>query len=93
MRAEAALDAVSRDHAAMWCDLLLGRIEEETARFGVTRRAELYMRVAGLPLDRVLDALEIDEASWVDRVADLRAQEQRNRAAHRPSEQLEEGGC
>jgi hypothetical protein len=83
----------SKDEAAMWCDLFLGRVEEQSARFGVTRRAELYMRVAGLPLDRVLDALEIDGPGWADRLADLRAQEERDRAAHHQPVSVESGGC
>ena len=48
---------------------------------GVTRRAELYMRVAALPLDRVLDALKTDEAGWSVRVFELRQAEARNLAA------------
>jgi hypothetical protein len=80
------------DEAAMWCDLLLGRIEEDTARFHVTRRAELYMRVAGLPLARVLDALNIDESGWATQLAELRAQEERNRAANNQPVRLDGGG-
>lgn len=79
--------------AAMWCDLLLGRIEEDTARLHVTRRAELYMRVAGLPLARVLDALDIDESGWATQLAELRAQEERNRTAHEQRAGTEGGGC
>lgn len=69
------------DEAGMWCDLLLAHIHAESAHLGVTRRAELYMRVAGLPLDRVLDALKIDGAGWSVRVSELRQAEARNLAA------------
>lgn len=46
----------------------------------MTRRAELYLH-AGLPLERVLDALKISRATWYRRVADARAQEEANRLA------------
>lgn len=78
------------DRAAMWCDLLLGHRVAETAHVGVTRRAELYLRVAGLPLATVLDALETDEAGWQTRLAQLRARERENRAAHAGSTEREE---
>lgn len=70
-----------RDESSMWCDLLMGHLHAESAHFGVTRRAELYVRVAGLPLDRVLDALQTDEPGWQARLAALRIQEQRNQDA------------
>lgn len=71
------------DAAAMWCDLFVAHAAAKSAHFAVTRRAELYVRVAGLPLDRVYDALEIDEAGWAERLADLRANEKANRDAWR----------
>lgn len=70
------------DEAAMWCDLLLADRQAESARFDVTRRAELYTRVAGLPLAKVLDALGVDEDGWGRRLAELRAWQRENRAAH-----------
>jgi hypothetical protein len=68
-----------KDEAAMWCDLFTAHNAAESAHFAVTRRAELYARVAGLPLEKVYDALKTDGAGWVARLADLRANEQRNR--------------
>ena len=70
------------DEIAMWCDLLLANAHADGERFHVTRRAELYMRVAGLPLERVLDALDVDEDGWLSRVAEARASEAKNRAVH-----------
>lgn len=70
-----------RDSAAMWCDLVLSHIQAECAGLAVTRRAEIYMRSAGLPLDRVLDALRIDETDWNTRVAALRRSEEENSRA------------
>lgn len=71
----------SKDEAAMWVDLLMGHTRAESAHLDVTRRAELYVRVAGLPLDRVLDALRTDEPGWAARLAALRVSEARNREA------------
>lgn len=65
----------------MWVDLLESHLRAESARFRVTRRAEVYLRAAGLPLERVLDSLRTDEAGWAARVTELRAQERANRAA------------
>jgi hypothetical protein len=70
-----------RDEAGMWCDLMLAHNAAESARFAVTRRAELYIRVAGLPLEKVYDALGTDAAGWAQRLTDLREQQRRNRAA------------
>jgi hypothetical protein len=70
-----------KDNAQMWCDLFVAHRAAENAHYGVTRRAELYLRVAGLPLAKVLDALEVDAAGWAERLADLRVHEQRNREA------------
>lgn len=35
------------DEAAMWCDLVLGHADAVSAHTQVTRRADLYVRVAG----------------------------------------------
>lgn len=70
------------DAIAMWCDLLTANLHAENASLAVTRRAEIYMRAAGLPLDRVFDALAIDEQRWTERVAALRASELANKAAY-----------
>lgn len=71
----------SRDRAEMWVDLLTAHATAQSAGFAVTRRAELFMRLGGLPMETVLDALGTDEAGWAARVADARASEARNRAA------------
>jgi hypothetical protein len=70
-----------QDESGMWCDLMLAHNAAESAQFAVTRRAELYVRVAGLPLEKVYDALGTDAAGWAQRLSDLREQERRNRAA------------
>jgi hypothetical protein len=62
--------------ARMWADLLAGETQVRTAAHDVTRRAELYLH-AGLPLERVLDALRISRATWYRRVAELREHEDR----------------
>jgi hypothetical protein len=47
------------------------------AAFDATERAILYLD-AGLPLDRVLDALKISRATWYRRVADHDAERAAN---------------
>lgn len=71
----------SQDEAAMWCDLLLAHVDSVSARHRVTKRAELYVRLARLPLHQVLDALHTDEAGWAARLAEVADEESRNRLA------------
>ncbi len=67
-------------HAKMWADLFNSEIDARSATHRVTSRAEVYT-AAGLPLDRVLDALGISRATWYRRVEALRQWETRNIAA------------
>lgn len=69
------------DEAAMKVDLFLAHLHAQAAAFDVTRRAELYVRVVGLPLPMALEALQTDEAGWRQRLSDLRDMEARSRAA------------
>ena len=70
------------DDAAMWCDLWSANLHASDERFKVTRRAELYLRVGRLPMDKVLDALGVDDAGWHVRLSELREFEERNIAAY-----------
>lgn len=70
-----------KDEAAMWCDLFLAHSAAESAHLAVTRRAELYVRVAGLPMAKVYDALRTDVTGWAERLVDLEAHERANREA------------
>lgn len=76
-----------QDEASMWVDLFMAHRAAESDHFHVTRRAELYVRVAGLPLEKVYDALKTDAAGWASRVAALRENERRNREAAEAREQ------
>lgn len=67
----------------MWVDLLTSENAAKAAPHNVTRRAEIYVEAAGLPLDRVLDALKISRATWYRRLQALREWESENRAAAR----------
>lgn len=69
-------------NAEMWCDLLTAEQRWKAERHAVTTRARLYM-AAGLPAERVLDALNINPGEWVARVNDLEAAQAENRAAAR----------
>jgi hypothetical protein len=66
----------------MWCDLFDSELSARSAAHRVTRRAEIFLH-SGLPLARVLDALDIDEDTWRRRVAALRTWEAANLAAGR----------
>jgi hypothetical protein len=70
----------------MWADLLAAETQARSAPHEVTRRAELYLH-AGLPLERVLDALRISRATWYRRLESLREWEAQNRAALRVVEE------
>lgn len=61
-----------RASAEMWVDLLLAELHWKSERERVTTRAQLYLR-AGLPLEKVLDALKITAEEWDERVHETRA--------------------
>jgi hypothetical protein len=67
-------------HAKMWADLLNAEIIARSAQHHVTARAELFLE-AGLPLDKVLDALKVSRATWYRRVDALREWEAENQRA------------
>jgi hypothetical protein len=69
---------VAEVRARMWSDLLMSENRARAAQHEVTYRAELYLS-AGLPLDKVLDALKVSRATWYRRVEALREWEERNR--------------
>ena len=56
----------------MWADLLTSEKRAQDAQHYVTARAVLYVE-AGLPLERVLDALGVSRATWYRRVQALEA--------------------
>lgn len=57
--------------ALMWSDLLASEQRAVSERHMITQRALLYLD-AGLPLDKVLDALKISRPTWYRRVRELR---------------------
>jgi hypothetical protein len=63
-----------------WADLLTSELEARSAQHKVTQRAQLYVE-AGLPVERVLDALKISRATWYRRLTDLDDWRARNLAA------------
>lgn len=67
----------------MWADLLTAELYAKAAHHDVTRRAEIYVHAAGLPLEQVLDALKCSRATWYRRVEALRAREAENLAISR----------
>lgn len=70
----------AEQHGRMWADLLTSELRWQAERHAVTTRGLFYVE-AGLPLDKVLDALKISRATWYRRVADLEANRAANRAA------------
>ena len=76
-----------KDNAEMWCDLWMAERRARSAHYDVTRRAAMYVRLAGLPVEKVLDALEIDPATWAARLEDLEAWRNQNRAAAEASKE------
>lgn len=85
-------DRFRRD-GAMWCDLWHEDLAAKSAGHRVTMRALIYVS-AGLPLDRVLDALKLDEAAWTERVQELEHWQAENVAASRRiSAQLDAGAA
>lgn len=71
----------------MWLDLLTSEDAARCAQHQVTRRAETYSE-CGLPLDSVLDALEVSRATWYRRLEALRAWEAENQAAGKHPEEV-----
>lgn len=63
-----------------WCDLMLDELAAKSAQHRVTGRAVLYME-AGLPVDRVLDALKLTEPEFSARLAAWSAWREENRRA------------
>lgn len=55
-------------------DLLMSEADARSSTNRVTARAELYL-YAGLPLEQVLEALQISRATWYRRVEALRTSE------------------
>lgn len=70
-----------KDEAEMWVDLLTSELHAKSARHKVTKRADMYIRLAGLPVEKVLDALKIDAETWAARLDDLEAWRTQNLAA------------
>jgi hypothetical protein len=75
----------AKDEADMWVDLMTSELRAKSAQHQVTKRADMYIRLAGLPVEKVLDALKIDAETWAARLADLEAWRTENRAAYHAS--------
>ncbi|MDQ3107840.1 MAG: hypothetical protein M3Q68_08575 [Actinomycetota bacterium] len=73
-------DSTLELRSRMWADLWQDALRARSAMYRLTERAELYL-AAGLPLDRVLDALDIAHADWETRRVDLQCWKAENRAA------------
>lgn len=52
----------------MWGDLFVSEVEARAAVSRVTFRAMMYVD-SGMPIEKVLDALQIDQCTWDSRVA------------------------
>lgn len=65
----------------MWCQLLLDEIAAKSAWAKVQDNAELYLELGLLELDKVLDALKVDETEWHARVERNAQRREENRAA------------
>jgi hypothetical protein len=74
-----------KDEADMWVDLMTSELRAKSAQHQVTKRADMYIRLAGLPVEKVLDALSIDAETWAARLEDLEAWRNENRAAYHAS--------
>jgi len=55
-----------------WADLLFAELAWKQEREHITTRAQLYIE-AGLPLERVLDALKLSRSGWYKRIATVEA--------------------
>ncbi|MGH3972460.1 MAG: hypothetical protein ACRDS9_03930 [Pseudonocardiaceae bacterium] len=71
-----------KDEAEMWVDLMTSELRAKSAQHNVTKRADMYIRLAGLPVEKVLDALHIDAATWATRLEGLEAWRDENRRAY-----------
>ena len=71
-----------KDEAEMWVDLLMSELRAKSAQHEVTKRADLYVRLGGLPIERVLDALKVDAEAWAARLEDLEDWRTENRRAY-----------
>jgi hypothetical protein len=71
-----------KDEAEMWVDLLTSELRAKSAQHEVTKRADMYVRLAGLPVEKVLDALKIDAETWAARLEGLEAWRAENRRAY-----------
>lgn len=67
--------------ARAWADLLTSEMRWKAERFATTERARLFVE-AGLPLERVLDALTISRATWYRRLAEHDEEKAANAAAY-----------
>lgn len=67
--------------ARAWTDLLTSEMRWKAERFATTERARLFVD-AGLPLERVLDALTISRATWYRRLAEHDEEKAANAAAY-----------
>ncbi|MGE0794825.1 MAG: hypothetical protein AB7O29_05700 [Acidimicrobiia bacterium] len=67
--------------AKLWCQLLLDEIYAKSAWARVQDSAELYLELGLLDLDKILDALKVDEAEWHARVERNRERREENRLA------------
>lgn len=74
-----------KDEAEMWVDLMTSELHARSAQHQVTKRADMYVRLAGLPVEKVLDALGIDAETWAARLDDLETWRNENRAAYHAS--------
>jgi hypothetical protein len=73
------MDATERE-LRMWAELLMRRIEADSARFRLMEEAILF-RECGMPIERLCDALKIDRSQWYRRVAAHEAEREQNRVA------------
>jgi flagellar biosynthesis regulator FlbT len=67
-------------NARMWSDLLSAELRVVAEKHAVTQRALIFIS-AGLPVERVYDALKISRATWQRRVVALKDWQAGNREA------------
>jgi hypothetical protein len=60
------------DQGRAWADLLVGELHWQAERERVMTRAQLYIN-AGLPLERVLDALKLSRSGFYRRASAMEA--------------------
>lgn len=83
----ARIDVESR----LWCQLLLDELAAKSAWAKVQDSAEMYLDLGLIEIDKVLDALKIDEAEWHARVERNQARKDDNRAAGQAMEARRKG--